>query len=212
MDNKGFTISELLAAIVIVGILTTIATAAVNTIIIRVNHRNYEALIKQIEIAAETYTTQVNKRAFFVEDLIKEGLIDSTENMIINPIDKTTMNCRAIEVIYENGIYQATVQNESYEIENNICDETGLMNSDLNFTIEATKLSGNNYEIVVKCPENYILIVTSNTGYYQIETNTTTNTYTYNHTFASDMTITITATLKNLEENIIKTKREIIVT
>ena len=53
--NKGFTLIELIATIVILGLVATIGSYAISTTIKNSKEKNYELLIANIESAAEMY-------------------------------------------------------------------------------------------------------------------------------------------------------------
>ncbi len=55
INNKGFTLVELLATIVIFAIVAGIGTFSITTIIKNSKNKNYELLIKNIKDAAEVY-------------------------------------------------------------------------------------------------------------------------------------------------------------
>ena len=53
--NKGFTLIELIATVVILGLVTTIGSYAISTTIKNSKEKNYELLIANIESAAEMF-------------------------------------------------------------------------------------------------------------------------------------------------------------
>ena len=208
MDKKGFTIVELLAAIVIIGVLMTFISLSVTGIMANVNNKNYNAIVLEVQTAAETYAIETGRKIFFVQELVDKGYIDYPSGIVTNPVDKTKMNCRPIEVIHENSLYYATITSEAHDLDNNTCDDSALVNSETNFTLDVQKVSGQNYNIIINCPIGYTVVITSNTGYYQVVQNTNQNTYTFNKTFSKTEGVSITATLKLIEENVVKSRTE----
>lgn len=57
MNNKGFTLVELLAVIIIIGVIATIATVNVGKYIDQVHNDSYVILEKSLNEAAELYVT-----------------------------------------------------------------------------------------------------------------------------------------------------------
>ena len=95
MKKKGFTIIELLATILLLAIIITIA---VNTILVinkKVREKQKDNLIEFIYVAAETYYNNTKVDEVYVDTLIKEGLLTSDDNTgnIYNPVDNSIMNC-----------------------------------------------------------------------------------------------------------------------
>ena len=211
MKKNGFTITELMTVIVVLGILMTFASTSVITVINRVNEKDYDKLITEIEVAATNYAEETNKNLFFVADLIQTGAIDSKDDKIISPKNRNeTLNCYPIEVIYENGTYEATIIEENY-IENESCDTTRLKSSSNNLQIQATKdeHDPNKYYINVRWASDFDLIITSNTGFYEIIKSTSDSIEkekTYSINLKENVHAVYTATLRLKDTNIVKSK------
>lgn len=76
--NKGFTIPELLAVIVIIGILVTIASASYNGISKTLKEKTYQNKINLIKTKAVEYATDnnVDAETISVAKLLNEGYLE----------------------------------------------------------------------------------------------------------------------------------------
>ena len=113
MNNKGFTLTELLAVIVILSII--ILAASISYIGIKDNILDAEEdnLINYVEDAASKYAEETGITTVTVEDLIKEGYLDpDDEENIYNPQDNSSLNCYIITSRIENGNYVAEIGEE----------------------------------------------------------------------------------------------------
>ena len=81
--NKGFSIPELLAVIVIMGILVTIATASYNGISNSLKQKTYDNKISLIKTKAIEYAMdkKVNIATISVATLLQEGYLDMDANL-----------------------------------------------------------------------------------------------------------------------------------
>lgn len=81
--NKGFSIPELLAVIVIMGILVTIATASYNGISNSLKQKTYDNKISLIKTKAIEYAMdkKVNIATISVATLLQEGYLDMETNL-----------------------------------------------------------------------------------------------------------------------------------
>lgn len=123
MDKKGFTLMELLAVIVILGIIAAIAIPSYNTISSAIKESQKDNLVALIEIKASRYAFDTGKTMIFVDELIKEGYIDSDdeEGNLLNPVDNERLNCYIVEMNKESDHYNATFIDENYD-NDGICD------------------------------------------------------------------------------------------
>lgn len=122
--NHGFTLVELIAIIVIISLLITISSTIFINVRFSVLEKNYENLktyleTKAIEYANATGITKVN-----VETLIKEGYVtpDDNSDIILNPKDKTSLNCNTITLEFKDGEYDAVFNEDGIS---NTDEETG---------------------------------------------------------------------------------------
>ena len=114
MKKKGFTLTELLAVVAVIVIIVLAATASFVGIRRSVLKRDYNNLVMYIETQASKYAEVTGITTINVEGLIKEGYIDpDDETDIYNPIDKTSLNCNIVNMTYENGSYNAKMEEES---------------------------------------------------------------------------------------------------
>ena len=72
MKNKGFTLVELIAIILVLSIILTVGFTTLSNSLENSNERKYETMIKNLEMATEEYVNLPGKYRIFDEDL-KEG-------------------------------------------------------------------------------------------------------------------------------------------
>ena len=121
MNNKGFTLIELIATILILALVTSLASYSIINLIRRSKEENYNILIKNIEDGAEVYyqeckyannsgiTCNSNNGSYEITlgELVTYNYVkgngSNDRNVIVNPKDdKDISNCR-IKVSYSNG-------------------------------------------------------------------------------------------------------------
>lgn len=125
LNNKGFTLTELIAVIVILAILALVGIPAYNTISRQTMERQYENLVSLIETEATKYGAATGSNLTNVDELIKEGYLeadgddDEGNPTIFDPRDNSSMNCLLVEIEYQNGSYKSKFTGEKYcELEN----------------------------------------------------------------------------------------------
>ena len=84
MNKKGFTLVELIAVIVIVGILSSVAVISVSSLMNRFRNDYYERLEKSVEAASREYVSdhtniKYNGGSFTVSDLINNSYISDVK-------------------------------------------------------------------------------------------------------------------------------------
>ena len=136
MNNKGFTLVEIIAVIVILGLLVVITTPAYNSISNNIKTRNYESKKNTIESDTLSYVEKYLKddvydgknynHCFTVGYLIENGIISSDnekEEYILNDIDNIeyTDDKAYVLVFYNNNNFKL----EAEFIENTKDETTG---------------------------------------------------------------------------------------
>jgi len=138
MNNKGFTLVELLLTIAILALIIAIAVPSINGIsnIIKENHR--KNCIKKIEIAASKYAFDTEETIIFVDKLITEGYLESDdeEGNLIDPVNNERLNCYIVEMEKVSNYYNAKfIDNKNYD-KDGVCDLEKLEEDNREIKIE----------------------------------------------------------------------------
>ena len=109
-NKKGFTLTELIAVIIVLSLVISITTITFIAIRKNVLKKDYNNLVTYLETKAAEYANETNITTISVEDLIKEGKISpDDQNTVYNPETKESMNCYIIKSTFENGKYTSTL-------------------------------------------------------------------------------------------------------
>ena len=128
MNNKGFTLVELLASVVILAMILAIAIPGINNLSSQIRKKHLENTIKNIEIAASKYAFDTKENLVFVDKLVAEGYMQSDEEdgSVYNEVNHEKLNCYLVKMQKVSNHYNAIFQNDkSYEL-NGKCDESKL--------------------------------------------------------------------------------------
>ena len=144
MNKNGFTLLELLASIVILSLILLIAVPAITNVSETIRENQRENLIEKIEIAASKYAFDTGKTIIFVDELVKEGYIESDkeDNTIEDPLTNQRMNCYVIEMEKTSDYYKATFKDEKNYDNNGVCDLNKLEEDDTELIIDVSNSSG----------------------------------------------------------------------
>lgn len=209
MKNKGFTLVELIAVILILGLVIGIAVTSISGINDSVRKKQHENLIKEIEEAASKYAFDTGKTLIFVDELVTEGYYEVNDESgdIIDSEKDEKLNCYIVEMTKKGNYYTAEFKNTKYETANGSCD-TGKLNADnanidikLNggtvssnwYRLSSFTLKSSSSSVNIDCNTNSC-VWTSNSGFRQTGTNEITinninvlNTkYTFQYTVIKD--------------------------
>jgi prepilin-type N-terminal cleavage/methylation domain-containing protein len=115
--NRGFTLTELIAVIALIAILSLIATTSFINIRQNILHKNYENLVAYIETKAEQYAASTGVTYVSVDTLIKEGFIEADDetSSLYNPENNEKLNCYYVNIVYNNGSYEAKLDSQASE-------------------------------------------------------------------------------------------------
>ena len=148
MKSKGFTLTELIAVIVVLSIIIMLAMGAYASIQRSVLEGQYNNIVIEIEQKAEEYAADLGTTDVVyinVDRLIKEGYLQAEdEENIYDPRDKTKMNCYMIHVIFENGEYKAELQ-EKLENADGSCDVSQVDEWQLSLYCNGEKCNANKW-------------------------------------------------------------------
>lgn len=114
MNNKGFTLVEIIAVILILGLLVVITTPAYNSISNNIKTRNYNS--KKNTIESETLS--------YVERYLKGEVYDGTNHN----------HCFTVGYLIENGIISSDSEKEEYIL--NDVDDVEYRNNDAYVFVE----------------------------------------------------------------------------
>ena len=115
--KKGFTMVELLASIVILGLLLVLTIPSYTSVMNNMKSSSLSGVVSEIEIAARKYGNSIKDEVknsanscviTNVDSLIQKGLLESDDkhsNVIYNPKDKTALNDN-IYICYDTVEYK----------------------------------------------------------------------------------------------------------
>ena len=137
--NKAFTLTELIAVIVILSILITLSVVVFMNIRRNILEKEYTNLVSYLETKAALYAKDTGITTISVEDLIKEGYIKpDDETDIYDPRDNKSMNCYLIKMEYKDGEYIAKLSDD-FTNEDGTCKEYTKTSG-----YEICRINGNN--------------------------------------------------------------------
>lgn len=147
--KKGFSIPELLAVIVIMGILVTIATASYNGISKSIKEKTYQSKINLIKAKAMEYATDnnVDAETISVAKLINEGYLDveneTDSNEKLNNPNGGYLDCYQVNINKNVDDYDINVNSDT------TCDLANLDNisSKINILVYESSTANNNVQI-----------------------------------------------------------------
>ena len=147
--KKGFSIPELLAVIVIMGILVTIATASYNGISKSIKEKTYQSKINLIKAKAMEYATDnnVDAETISVAKLINEGYLDveneTDSNEKLNNPNGGYLDCYQVNINKNVDNYDINVNSDT------TCDLANLDNisSKINILVYESSTANNNVQI-----------------------------------------------------------------
>lgn len=131
MNDKGFTLVELLGTIVILAIIVGISSYSIITVLSNAKKKNYELLIDEIKKASEAYYQECvyGNKCPYTEDislgyLVSNGYLSSNDkdDNLINPITKENISGCTITVKYDESKGKVTVVPKSKD---DICPSEG---------------------------------------------------------------------------------------
>lgn len=119
LDNKGFTLVELIAVIVLLALIMGIGSVSITAVLNNSKKKDYELLVGNIKDASENFYIECKYNGGISEcsqlssgislgTLVKYGFLTGNEKdgntyTLINPIDKKNIfNC-TIKIEYNNG-------------------------------------------------------------------------------------------------------------
>ena len=108
LNNRAFTLTELIAVIVVLSLVITATVAIFVNVRKNVLKKEYDNLVVYLETRAVEFANKTSVTTISVEDLIEEGFIKpDDETDIYDPRDNSSMNCYILKMEYKNGEYIA---------------------------------------------------------------------------------------------------------
>lgn len=115
LGNKGFTLVELMATIVLLSIIAGIASYSITTIMSNSEEKNYQLLIKEIKNAVELYyqdckfvnndcNSQITLGYLVTNGYLKGNGVDNNNgSLLVNPNTEVNISNCSIKYSYSNG-------------------------------------------------------------------------------------------------------------
>ena len=140
--KKGFTLLELLAVIVILGIISTIAIPVYISVSENIKQNLYNTKMEEVLSKSEKFAEDNGIVAFDIRTLIENGYLSADNELgeYKNPITDRDMGCDIINVTFTDGFYHANLT------ESDICYDREEMES-IYGTVELYWVNKNGEEI-----------------------------------------------------------------
>jgi len=138
MNNKGFTLLELLLTIVILALIIGIAVPCYLGVSSMIRNSQRKNIVEKIEVAASKYAFDTGETIIFVDKLVTEGYIESDEEdgTINDPVNNARMNCYIVEMEKVSDYYNAKfIDGKNYDNNGN-CDLSKLQESNEKVVIQ----------------------------------------------------------------------------
>lgn len=134
-NKKGFTLVEVISAIVILSIIITLGVFSITKVRSNILEKQYKNIKLEIELAAEKYYSDTESKEVYVDTLIKEGYLkaDNKSMTIIDPRNKTILNCYIVTI---NDDEKGSLGTENNVLENGNCNESAIVNSEISIVGE----------------------------------------------------------------------------
>ena len=148
--QKGFTLTEVIAVIVVLSVIILMAVPAYLGISETLRQRAYDNKVKQIETKAIEWAEDNNiteNTTISLARLIDEGYIQmddetSTDKRVINPLNNESMECYHIIITIENGSYKTKLE------ESEDCELKFLEEQDSNIKVVGYEIDANTHKIL----------------------------------------------------------------
>ena len=109
--NKGFTLVEVMATIVILAVILLVAVPIYNGVRDSINENIYDSKIKEVLAKAESYATENHAFVFDIKTLIEAGEIsaDNETGTFKDPRTGRDMRCDIINAVYKENRYEVSI-------------------------------------------------------------------------------------------------------
>ena len=153
-NKKGFTLTELLAVIVIIAILSIGAISGYTTMTNNSKKKAYESKVSEIENAAIKYAREsnlLNSTTISVNKLVVQGYLqpdESTANglaSINNPENNENMICNLVNININDDLYEAQYYKDKKD-----CEVAEQDLADLDIKVVAAIFLGVSLFIIIK--------------------------------------------------------------
>ena len=141
--KKGFTLTELIAVIVILAILSLIGIPAYNKIRTNTLEKQYDNIVSLVETAAAKFASVQGTNLTNVQELIDNGYIETDDGTnLVDPRNKESMNCMLVEITYKKGQYKTKM------LETKECDinQARIDNGTINIAIRGLETNKTDYK------------------------------------------------------------------
>lgn len=144
MNNKGFTLIELIATILVLALVMSIASYSIINVIRSAKQKNYDLLIEQIKDASEVYFQECkyannsgiscnsidNGYTITLGELVTYGYLKGNDpdnnNSLINPLNNNNIGSCKISIIYSDGALIVNNIDSSSECINDYGDDVDI--------------------------------------------------------------------------------------
>lgn len=112
--NKGFTLIELIATIILIGVIALTASASLNKQIKNTNETSYEQFIDTLELATESYVTGRSSDFYELQSQNTPVCINLKEIVLAGYLSSKTNNPKTNNLAVDSSIVVTLNSNNQY--------------------------------------------------------------------------------------------------
>lgn len=154
LNNKGFTLVEILATIALLGVVMLIAVGSFNTIRKKILERQYKVLVDNLYASGNKYYNDTGEIAVYVKELVEFGYYEgSKDGKVIDPVNGFNMEYLFLRMKdnSEKDLFYYDENSKLTKYNHNSVNENSLQYLSIHTGITATTVDSKNNICNVDC-------------------------------------------------------------